>query len=57
MAEDKYICGYCGAEYDPPAARAHCELECDEKQKVEAECECPAGGQRRKSQIEVVRNI
>lgn len=57
MAEDKYICGYCGAEYDSPAARARCELECDEKQKVEAECECPAGGQRRKSQIEVVRNI
>lgn len=39
MAEDKYICGYCGAEYDSPAARARCELECDEKQKAEVERE------------------
>lgn len=39
MTEDKYICGYCGAEYDSPAARARCELECDEKQKAEAERE------------------
>lgn len=29
----KYQCGYCGAEYDTPAARARCELECDEKRK------------------------
>lgn len=34
---EKYQCGYCGAEYDTPAARARCELECDEKRKQEAE--------------------
>ena len=39
MAEDKYVCSYCGAEYDSPPARARCELECDEKRKAEAERE------------------
>jgi hypothetical protein len=36
MAE-KYVCGYCGAEYSTPVDRAKCEFECDEKQKQEAE--------------------
>lgn len=35
--ETKFRCGYCGAEYDTPTARARCELECDEKLKQEAE--------------------
>ena len=34
---EKYICGYCGAEYGTPVERAKCEFECDEKQKQEAE--------------------
>ena len=31
MSNEKYICAYCGAEYDDPVSRAKCELECDEK--------------------------
>lgn len=34
---EKYQCGYCGAEYGTPLARAKCELECDEKRKQELE--------------------
>ena len=34
---EKYRCGYCGAEYDTPLARARCELECDEKRRQELE--------------------
>ena len=35
--QEKYICAFCGAEYDTPITRAKCELECDEKRKQEAE--------------------
>lgn len=34
---EKYVCSYCGAEYDSPKARARCELECDEKITLERE--------------------
>ncbi len=32
-----YKCAYCGAEYDTPAARGRCEMECDMKRQQEAE--------------------
>ncbi len=32
-----YKCAYCGAEYDTPAARGRCEMECDMKRQREAE--------------------
>lgn len=35
--KQKYVCSYCGAEYDSAPVRARCELECDEKQKQEEE--------------------
>lgn len=34
--KQKFVCSYCGAEYDDAPARARCELECDEKRKQEA---------------------
>jgi len=37
MTEKKFICGYCGKEYDTPAARANCELSCDRKRIAEEE--------------------
>jgi len=36
---EKYICSFCGTEYDTATARARCELECDEKRKQEIERE------------------
>lgn len=35
--KQKFVCSYCGAEYDSAPARARCELECDEKCKQEDE--------------------
>lgn len=35
--EEKYVCSFCGAEYDSAPERARCELKCDEKRKQEAE--------------------
>lgn len=35
MSNEKYVCAYCGAEYDDPVSRAKCELECDEKRQQE----------------------
>lgn len=38
MEEKKmYVCPLCGTEYDTPKAMAHCILECEERQRVEAE--------------------
>lgn len=38
MGEKKtYVCPLCGAEHDTPKAMAHCVLECEEKQRAEAE--------------------
>lgn len=37
--KQKFVCSYCGAEYDDAPARARCELECDEKQKQKMERE------------------
>lgn len=37
MEEKKFKCGYCGKEYDTPAARANCELFCDRKRIAEEE--------------------
>lgn len=33
----KYVCPLCSTEYDTPKAMAHCILECEEKQRAEAE--------------------
>lgn len=46
---EKFICSYCGAEYDTPAARARCELECDEKMAQERE-------RQRRRDLEKARN-
>lgn len=35
--KQKYVCSFCGAEYDSAPARARCELACDAKTKHEAE--------------------
>lgn len=35
----KYICSYCGGEYDTAPERARCEIKCDEKHRQEAERE------------------
>ena len=35
--EKKFVCDYCGKEYDTPLARAKCELECDRKRVAEEE--------------------
>lgn len=38
MEEKKaYVCPLCSTEYDTPKAMAHCVLECEEKQRAEAE--------------------
>ncbi len=34
-----YKCAYCGTEYDTPAARGRCEMECDMKRQQKAERE------------------
>lgn len=46
--QEKFICAFCGAEYDAPLARAKCELECDEKRKQEAE-------RQRQAELESIR--
>lgn len=33
--KQKFVCSFCGAEYDTARARARCELECDEKRRQE----------------------
>lgn len=35
--QKKYVCPLCGTEHDTPKAMAHCILECEEKQRAEAE--------------------
>lgn len=35
--KQKYVCPLCGSEYGTPKAMAHCILECEEKQRAEAE--------------------
>ncbi len=35
MESKKFVCTYCGKEYDSPVERARCELSCWEKQEGE----------------------
>ncbi len=44
----KFVCVYCGAEYDTPVARGRCEMECDMKRQQEAERERKEELERRK---------